>query len=242
MSEQTPPPDQPKPPVEATSADQGATPPSPPPADTTEAEAVPPPPPAKKSRTGLVVGLVAGLVALALIAGGLALFFVNRGPDTHNIAITNTAGGMKRDKAGETQYKEQIGVLKKQFKTQFKHVSSVKAGLYKQDDAKRGPKGQLLLVGFKFKSASEKNSTDFIDSLTKIAETNKYKVTKVSTGDAGGRAGCISTPSNVAQAQSICFWATPDSGGQLYPASVGYDAKQLSKILLDVRSDVEKTQ
>ena len=44
------------------------------------------------------------------------------------------------------------------------------------------------------------------------------------------------------QKVAICAWATKDSMGELVPTVPGYDSKQLSKIMLDMRPDVEKTE
>jgi flagellar basal body-associated protein FliL len=245
MSDQTPPPDQPtSPPAEGDDGGvgQGATPPPPPPAeDTAIGDAPPPPAPAKKSRLGLILTLVVGLVVLAIVAVVAVVFVVNRGEDKHSITIPATAGGMKRDKAKETELQQQLDATDKQLETQFKGTS-VKHGLYNQDDTKRGPKSQLLFVGFKFKTPSETNATKFIAQLNKLASANQLKVTKISTGDAGGKAVCLGSPSSAAQQMASCLWATNDSAGALFPNAVGYDAKQLSKIMLDLRPDVEKTE
>ncbi|MEO7352358.1 MAG: hypothetical protein ABIR34_13100 [Marmoricola sp.] len=244
MTDQTPPPDHPTPPTaEGVGPVEGATPPPPPPAEPPGDQPVgaESPPPAPKSRRGLLISLIAGLLALALIGGALALFFLTRGPDKHSITVTSTAGGMKRDTAQEKKLKKELDATGKQFETQFK-VTSAKSGLYKQDNTSRGPKGQLLFMGFRFKTPSEKNPANLVKKLRAIADGNKLKVTNVPVGDAGGKAICIGSPAAAAQKTSSCFWATRDTGGGLFPNVEGYDSKQMSKLLLDVRSDIEKTE
>lgn len=252
MSDQTPPPDQPTPPP-AEGAGEGseheaAAPP--PPVEPEGHEAVPPqpvepegheaaPPPPAKSRKGLLVGLVAGLVVLLLVAGGLTAFFLTRGPDKHAITVTSSAGGMKRDKAKETEFKTGLTATEKQFSTAFK-VTSIKMGIYDQTKDSRGPKGQLLFVGFKFKTPSDKHPASFIKELRTIATANKLKVTTIKTGDAGGKAVCLGTPKEAAQKTASCFWVTRDSGGALLPNVQGYESAQMGKILTAVRADVEK--
>jgi hypothetical protein len=247
MTDQTPPPDQPTPPP-ATGGSEGvesgetAPPPPPPPADTAVGTAPPPPPlPPKKSRMGLIIGVVAGLVVLAIIAAVVVIVFVAKGEDKHSITTPATAAGMKRDKAKETELKTQLLAVEKQFKTQSKKVTYVKSALYTQDDTKRGPKGFLLFLGAKVK-LSEKNPTTFVKEFTKFATTNQLTVSKVAAGKGGGKALCASSKGAAAQRNVICAWATKDSTGELLPSVPGYTAKKLSKIMLDLRADVEKTE
>ena len=240
MTEQTPPTGEPtQTPTEGvgTGAGEGAPPPPPPTATTLSEE----PPPAKQSRKGLIIGLVAGLVALVLVAGALTVYFVNRGPETHSITITSKAGGMERDKDKEADLKQEIDATAAQFKAQFKGTA-VKTGLYNQDTDSKGPKGQMLFVGFTFDKASDKNPDKIVDQLRTAAKANKLKFTNVDTGEAGGKAVCLASPSDAAQKTASCVWATRDSGGGLFPSVPGYDAKQMGDLMTDVRSDVEKTE
>ena len=256
MSEQNPPSGQPSPPpgepeeptqpIEGagpTSSEEAAPPPPPPsdPAGTDEAAAPPPPPPVTKSRKPWIIGTAVVLVLLLIGGGIFAALQLTGGEDTHKITITSSAGGMKRDKAKETELKQQLDATAKQFQTQFKGTTGVKSALYNQDDTDRGPKGQLLFLGFKFTTPSEKNPTKFISQLNKIAASNQLKVTKVATGDAGGKAVCIGTASDSPQKNASCLWVTQDSAGALFPNIAGYDADHLSKIMKDLRADVETT-
>ena len=248
MSEQTPPSGQPTPPPAEgagppaadgvhTPAD-GSTPPPPPPAGP-QGQYAPPPPPEKKSRKGLVIGIVAAVVVLALIAGGaVALISTLGGEDKHTIAIPGTAGGLKRDKAKETQLQQQLDAAEKQFQTQAKSVSYVKSGVYNQDDAKRGPKGALVFLGAKLKTAQ--SPTKFVSAFGKQATTNGFKIDKIAAGDGGGKAVCAYQ--STGQKVAICAWATKDSMGELVPTVPGYDSKALSKILIDMRQDIETTE
>jgi hypothetical protein len=241
MSDQTPPPDQPTP----TPADglgdghgAGATPP-PPPSDSAVATAPPPPPPARsKSRAGLIIGIIAGLVVLAIIAVIAVVVVANNGEEKHSISITSTAGGMKRDKAKEAELQKELDAAELQFKTQAKNVSYVRSGVYTQDDTKRGPEGSLVFLGAKLKKIQ--SPTKFVSAFTKQATTNNFKIDKISAGEGGGKAVCAYQ--STGQKIAICAWATRDSMGELVPTVPGYDSKQLSKIMIDLRSDVEKTE
>jgi hypothetical protein len=229
MSDQTPPPDQPTP----TPADglgdghgAGATPP-PPPSDSAVATAPPPPPPARsKSRAGLIIGIIAGLVVLAIIAVIAVVVVANNGEEKHSISITSTAGGMKRDKAKEAELQKELDAAELQFKTQAKNVSYVRSGVYTQDDTKRGPEGSLVFLGAKLKKIQ--SPTKFVSAFTKQATTNNFKA--------------VCAYQSTGQKIAICAWATRDSMGELVPTVPGYDSKQLSKIMIDLRSDVEKTE
>lgn len=245
MSDQTSPPGQPTPPPAEGAghgADTGAgttAPPPPPPADTAVGETPPPAPPSKKSRKGLWIALTAAVVVLALVAGGAVLLVreMNK-PETHSISIPATAGGMKRDKDTESELESQLDAAEQQFQTQAKNVSYVKSGVYDQDDSKRGPEGALVFLGAKLTEVQ--SPTAFVDSFGKQATSNGFKIDKISAGDGGGKAVCAYQASG--QKVAICAWATQDSMGELVPTVPGYDSKQLSTIMMDMRSDVEKTE
>ncbi len=249
MTDQTPPPHQPTPqggngeptqPVEPVAGDQGATTPPPPPAAPGQpGQPVPPPPPAKKSKKGLVIGLVAGLVVLALVAGAIVFFVVaNAGPDKHTITTPATAGGLKRDSAKEKQLQQQLDAAEQNFKTQAKNVSYVRSGVYNQTDTKKGPTGALVFLGAKL--SKTQSPTAFVNAFSKQAGQNGFKISKVNAGDAGGRVVCAEQSQG--QKVAICAWATNDSMGELVPTVPGYDSAKLSKILLSMRSDIEKTE
>jgi hypothetical protein len=228
MSDQTPPSDQPTPPP-AEGLGDGA--------DLGEQTPPPPPTPAPRSRTGLIIGVVAGLLVLAVIAVLAVVLVVNKGDDTHSIAIPKTAGGMKRDTAKETQLKTQLDTAEKQFKSQFKNVSYVKSGVFNQTDSKRGPEGALVLFGAKL--SKPQSPTKFISAFSKQATTNGFKIAKVAPGANGGKAVCAYQ--STGQKVAICAWATKDSGAELVPTVAGWDSKQLGKILIALRNDVETT-
>ena len=240
MSDQTSPPSDPTTPHAdgvAPAAGGGSNPP--PPTGATAVDAPPPPPaPAKKSRTGLIVGILAALVVLALIAVLLVVFVFAKGDEKHSITIPSTAGGMKHDKSKEAELQQQLDAAEGQFKTQAKNVSYVKSGVYDQDDSSRGPKGALVFLGAKLKK--EQKPTTFVKSFGKQATSNGFKIDKISAGEGGGSAVCAYQASG--QKVAICAWATKDSMGELVPTVPGYDSKQLSKIMLDMRPDVEKTE
>ena len=240
MSDQTSPPTDPTtPPADgvAPGAGDGTNPP-PPPGGTAVGAAPPPPAPAKKSRTGLIVAIIAGLVVLALVAVLLVVFVFAKGDDKHTITIPATAGGMERDKEEESDKQQELQAVEQQFKSQAKNVSNVKSGIYAQDDSKRGPEGSLLFIGAKIKT-SETSAEDYVQAITKLATANGLKIQKISAGDGGGKAVCAYADG--AQKNALCLWATHDSVGQVLPAVTGYSPTQLSKIMLDMRPDVEKT-
>lgn len=187
----------------------------------------------------MIIGLVAGLVVLAIIAAVLVVVLVAKGgDDKHSIAVTSTAGGMKRDKTKETQLKAQLTAAEQQFKTQAKNVTYVKSGVYNQSDSKRGPVGALVFLGAKLTKVQ--SPTKFVTSFGKQATTNGFKIDKVASGKGGGKAVCAYQ--STGQKVAICAWATKDTMGELVPTVPGYSSKQLSKILLSLRADVEKTE
>jgi hypothetical protein len=244
MSEQTPPSGEPTPtPAEGVGpgATEGGTPPPPPPVPPTEtsgATPYPPTAPTKKSRKGLIIGIVAAVVVLALIGGVLAAVLATRGPEKHTIAIPSTAGGMKRDKTQEATLKSQLATAEQQFKTQAKNVSYVKSGVFAQDDADRGPKGALVFLGAKLSKAQSPSS--FVNAFDKQASANGFKITKVATGDGGGRAVCAAQ--STGQKVAICAWATRDTMGELIPTVAGWESKTLAKVMTALRKDVETTE
>jgi hypothetical protein len=239
MSDQTSPPSDPAtPPADGVAPAAGGGSNPPPSTGATAVDAPPPPPaPAKKSRTGLIVGIIAALVVLALVAVLLIVFVFAKGDETHSITIPATAGGMKQDKDKQKELQQQLTAAEGQFKTQAKNVSYVKSGVYDQDDADRGPKGALVFLGAKLKK--EQKPSAFVKSFSKQATTNGFKIDKIPAGDGGGSAVCAYQSSG--QKVAICAWATKDTMGELVPTVPGYDSKQLSKIMLDMRPDVEKT-
>jgi len=184
------------------------------------------------------VAIIAALVVLALVAVLLIVFVFAKGDEKHSITIPATAGGMKQDKGKEAELQQQLDAAEGQFKTQAKNVSYVKSGVYHQDDTDRGPEGALVFLGAKVKAA-EKNPKKFVDQFTKQATTNGFKIDKIPAGKGGGSAVCAYQSSG--QKVAICASATKDSMGELVPTVPGYDSKQLSKIMLDMRPDVEKT-
>lgn len=198
----------------------------------------PPPPPQGKSRKKLFVVIIAAIVALALVASAVVVAVVAfTGPDKHTLTIARTAGGMKRDAAKESQLKTQLDAAEKQFETQAKRVSYVRSGVYDQDDSKRGPKGALVFLGAKIDG--QQDPTKFVSSFRTQAEKNGFKTEKIAAGDGGGQAVCAYQ--GTGQKIAICAWATNDTMGELVPTVPGYDSKQLAKLMLDVRSDVETT-
>jgi len=176
---------------------------------------------------------------LALVAGGVIAALTIFKKDNHSIAISKTAGGMKRDTAKEAQLKQQLDAAEQQFKTQFKNVTYVKSGVYNQADSKVGPEGALVFLGAKVKP-SEKNASTFVNTLRKQAGTNGFKVTSVSAGEGDAKAVCAAQSSG--QKIAICAWATKDSGGELIPIVPGWDATKLAALMRDVRKDVEKSE
>ena len=239
MSDQPSPPSDPStPPADGVAPAAGGGSNPPPPTGATAVDAPPPPPaPAKKSRTGLIVAIIAALVVLALVAVLLIVFVFAKGDEKHSITIPATAGGMKQDKDKEAELQQQLDAAEGQFKTQAKNVSYVKSGVYDQDDTDRGPEGALVFLGAKLKEPQKPAS--FVKSFSKQATTNGFKIDKISAGEGGGSAVCAYQSSG--QKVAICAWATKDSMGELVPTVPGYDSKQLSTIMLDMRPDVEKT-
>jgi len=195
------------------------------------------PPPAKKSKAPWIIG-VAVLLVLVLVGGAVAVILAVSGDDKHSIAITSTAGGMKRDTAKEAELKQQLDAAEKQFQTQAKNVTYVKSGIYNQANKDKGPEGALVFLGAKLKGVQ--SPTKFVDSFGKQAGTNGFKIDKIAAGKGGGKAVCASQATG--QKIAICAWATKDSMGELIPTVPGWDSAKLAAIMRDLRADVEKTE
>ncbi len=229
----------PPPPAEGAGPTGDQAPPPPPPGETTTFDQAPPPPPppANKSKAPWIIGVAVLLVLVLVAAGVVAALTVFKGEDTHSIAITKTAGGMKRDSAKEAELKQQLTAAEQQFKTQAKNVSYVKSGVYNQADKDKGPEGALVFLGAKLKGVQ--SPTKFVDAFGKQAGSNGFKIDKISAGDGGGKAVCASQATG--QKVAICAWATKDSMGELIPTVPGWEADKLATIMRDLRKDVETT-
>src|SRR3954453_518748 len=206
-------------------------------------EAAPPPPPegdetAKRSRAPWIIAVAAVLVVALVAAGAFFGYQALNGEDKHSISIPSTAGGMKRDTKSEAALKQQLDAAETQFKAQFKDVSYVKSGVYKQANKDKDPEGALVFLGAKVK-LSEKNASTFVNTLKKLATSNGFKVAAVSPGDNGGKAVCASQAAG--QKIAICAWATKDSGGELIPTVPGWDSAKLAAVMRSLRADVETT-
>lgn len=219
-------------------AGAGTTPP-PPPDDTTTFDQAPPPPPpsSKSSRTPLIIG-IAVLLVLLLVGLAIAVILNVTGEDKHSIAIPSSAGGMKRDQDKEDELKQQLDAAEQQFKTQAKNVSYVKSGVYNQADKAKGPEGALVFLGAKLNKIQ--SPTKFVESFSKQAGSNGFKIDKIEAGDGGGKAVCASQDQG--QKVAICAWATRDSMGELIPTVPGWEADKLASIMRELRKDVEQAE
>ena len=228
---------------DATSVDEAPVEPAGPgeptdPADPAVADAPPP----SKSGKGRILAIIAAVVVVVLIAGGLIGYFVLKS-DTHKLTTPSTAGSMKRDTAKEKALATQLSQAEQQFRSQgqgkcAKKTNYVKSAIYNQANQKRGPEGGLVFLGAKL-TKEQVPTTWRTNCFAKPAKANGLTVTNVDPGDGGGKAACSSVTSP--QKIVVCAWATPDTIGYLVPTVPGYDAKTLSKIMRDVRSDVEQS-
>ncbi len=199
-------------------------------------------PPARKSGRGKILAIIAAVVVVVLVAGGLIGYFVLKS-DSHKLTTPATAGSMKRDTAKEKALSTQLDQAEQQFKTQgqgkcAKATSYVKSAVYNQANSKRGPQGALVFLGAKL-TKPQVPTTWRSNCFAKQAKANGLTVTNVDAGDGGGKAVCASVTSP--QKVAICAWATEDTIGELVPTVPGYDAASLSKIMRDLRTDVEQS-
>jgi hypothetical protein len=216
-----------------------------------EAEAPPPPsepgdpavadaPPPRRPGRSRLVAIIAAAVVVVLVAAGVSYLVLR--PTHHKITTPATAGSMKRDKAKEKSLASELTLAKQQFKTQGKgecaSVKYVKAAVYDQSSAKRGPKGDLVFLGAKL--SKEQEPSKWTACFSKLVATNGLKTKKVDAGDGDAKGVCasITTPQKV----TVCGWATKDTVGEIVPTVPGYDAKLLSKIMVDLRADVEQSE
>lgn len=196
----------------------------------------------KKSGRGRLLAIIAAVVVVVLVLGGLGYFLFLKS-DNHKLTTPSTAGSMKRDTAREKTLSTELNQAEQQFKTQGQDkgagISYVKSAVYNQTDTKRGPAGSLVFLGAKLKK-DQSPSKWVADRFTKQAKSNGLTITKIDPGDSGTKAICASVTSP--QKVAICAWATHDTIGELVPTVPGYDAKSLSKIMLALRKDVEQSQ
>ena len=131
---------------------------------------------------------------------------------------------MKRDKAKETELKQQLDATAKQFQTQFKGTTGVKSALYNQDDTDRGPKGQLLFLGLQVQDAVGEEP----DEVRRPAQQDRR--VQRAQGHQGRdrrrrRQGRLHRHrSDAPQKNASCLWVTQDTAGALFPNVAGYDA------------------
>lgn len=195
-----------------------------------------PPEEPSSTRKPWVIG-VAVVLVLALVGGAVVAALTVFGKTEHTIAITNTAGGMKRDSDTETTMQEQLDAAEKTF-NKGKNIAYVKSAVYQQADSKKGPEGSVLFLGAKLKKA-QKPSTWINDKFIEPASSNGLKIKRISAGDAGGTAACAYTETG--QKNAICAWATEDSIGEVVPVVSGYTYQQVADLMKGVRKDVETT-
>jgi hypothetical protein len=205
--------------------------------------AVATPPPAGKFGRGKILAIIAAVVVVVLVAGGLVGYLLLKS-DAHKLVTPATAGSMKRDTAKEKALATQLDTAKQQFITQgqpkcSKKTNYVKSAVYDQASAKRGPAGSLVFLGAKLTKV-QVPSTWRTNCFTKAAKANGLTVINVASGDGDGKAACASVTSP--QKVAICAWATPDTIGYLVPTVAGYDSKTLAKIMRSLRSDVEQSE
>lgn len=200
-----------------------------------------------RSRRGLFVKVVAVLVALALVGGAGAVALIaftgdgdvpGLGPTSHELTLTDTAGGMERDEDVEQELSSQLEAAESQFGQELERgggtVEYTRVGAYDQADEEVGPVGTLVLLGAK--TAEQQEPADYIADVVANAEENGYETEEVSAGeDAVG----VCATQDAAQVISICAWATNDTVGQLVPTGAGWTPDQLAPLMVGVRGDVE---
>ena len=97
------------------------------------------PTPAGKSGRGKILAIVAAVVVVVLVAGGLVGYLLLKS-DAHKLVTPATAGSMKRDTAKEKALATQLDTAKQQFITQgqpkcSKKTDYVKSAVYDQKSA-----------------------------------------------------------------------------------------------------------
>ena len=207
----------------------------------TDGEEVPPPPPPARSGRRRIIAIVAAVIVVILVVAGLGAYFALRST-SHKITTPATAGSMKRDTAREQALSSQLKQAEQQFKTQGQSkcatIRYVRSAVYNQADSKRGPQGSLVFLGAKL--SKEQTPSKWTSCFSKLAKSNGLTVSKINPNDGDARAVCasVTTPQKVA----ICGWATKDTIGELVPTVPGYDSKQLAKLMLALRNDVEQPE
>lgn len=194
--------------------------------------------PPKKSRTGLIVGLViGGALALLLLVVAAVVVVHRAGRSTHDIVTPATAGGLPRDAEQEKVLADRLSTAEQQFRTAFGgHIESLDSAVYsKRRSEGDSPSGPIVFLGATMKASG--TPSDFVAGFRSSASARGYQVTEV---DAGPGAKGVCAQSTTSVRISYCAWSTGDSLGELLPTVPGWDAAHLSSLMRDFRPDVER--
>jgi hypothetical protein len=195
-----------------------------------------------RTRRSPFVKVVAVIVALALVGGAGAVALValtgGFGSTSHELTLTDPAGGMDRDDDVEQELRSQLDAAEQQFadlaESGEARLEYTRVGVYDQADEEVGPTGALVFIGAK--SSEQQEPDDYIAGVVDNAEENGFETAAVEAGD---DASGVCATQDAAQVVTICAWATTDTVGQLVPTVPGWTPEQLAPLMVDVRADVE---
>jgi hypothetical protein len=193
--------------------------------------------PPKKSRTGLIVGLVlAGAAVLLAFAVAAALVIAHQNRTTREILTPQTAGGLTRDLQQESALADRLAQAEQGFRQgAFGTIESLRSAVYDKSRSGAGsPSGPIVFLGASVKAKG--GPDDFVHGFSTSAASRGFNVTQV---DAGADARGVCAQSRTSVVITICAWATDDSMGELLPTVQGWDTGNLAGLMREMRPDVE---
>jgi hypothetical protein len=192
-------------------------------------------PPPKKSRTGLIIGIVGGAVAvIVLLVIGLAAL---GGGAKHDVAAADSAGGWQRDSAGESRFGSTIDQQKSTLNSAAKgKLDKVVSAYYKDPNGSTTavvPAGVIFIGG----TGETGGPTKFVSDFRSVASAGGT-VTEVDPGPGGGKGVCAEIHAG-SQSVAFCAWATDDSFGEVVSTTPGKPVGDVAEIMRKMRPDLE---
>jgi hypothetical protein len=172
-------------------------------------------PPPRKSRTGLILGLVGGGLALIVVLAVVVVVVASGGKE-YQIATPSSAGGLARDSSGESSSALTMNSLKSQLRSStFGQIKDVQTAVYSDSTTR-----YIFVGGTGNLGSPDKFVNGFRSQVARSSSSAvSTSVTEVEAGGAG-KAVCASVRtaiSTMSYSTAICAWATETSFGEIIP-------------------------
>ncbi|HEY7486425.1 MAG TPA: serine/threonine-protein kinase [Streptosporangiaceae bacterium] len=156
---------------------------------------------------------------------------------SHDVVAAQTAGGWRRDAAGESHFASTIDSQKTTLRNSTgNRLTKVVSGFYKDPNGSSSasqPAGVIFLGG-----TGPIGDPDLFVSSFKGAASQSGKVTEVDPGAGGGRGVCAQVGSGTV-AVAFCAWATNDSFGEIVSTAPGRSSSEVAQLMRTMRPDLE---